>query len=221
VPPAEARRLAVALAAMIDGLWLRATLSSPNETDSVTARAIASAFIDDAIARAVADGAPAVAELGAAVEAAVALASAAQPVWAAQPGPARGSVLRAAASELEAVEGCDGSKAAVGLAAFADLAGLFGDADWGAAMPRGVVAVHGSATQSLATLVGAAAPALAFGNAVIAVPHPAATEAAERLAAALGAAGLPAGLFTVLPAGAGSWELVRRRPEVTVAVASG
>jgi betaine-aldehyde dehydrogenase len=51
VPEAEARRLAIALAAMIDGLWLRATLSSPNETDSATARALAAAFIDGEIAR--------------------------------------------------------------------------------------------------------------------------------------------------------------------------
>ena len=52
VPEAEARRIAIALAALIDGLWLRATLSSPNETDSAMARAIASAFIDGEIARA-------------------------------------------------------------------------------------------------------------------------------------------------------------------------
>jgi betaine-aldehyde dehydrogenase len=51
VPEADASRLAIALAAMIDGLWLRATLSSPNETDSATARAMASAFIDGEIAR--------------------------------------------------------------------------------------------------------------------------------------------------------------------------
>lgn len=58
VPAAEARRLAIALAAMIDGLWLRATLSSPNETDSATARAMASAFIDGEIARAALKPAP-------------------------------------------------------------------------------------------------------------------------------------------------------------------
>ncbi len=52
VPEAEARRIAIALAAMIDGLWLRATLSSPNETDSAMARAMAAAFIDGEIARA-------------------------------------------------------------------------------------------------------------------------------------------------------------------------
>ena len=52
VAPAEAERIAVATAAVIDGLWLRATLSSPNETDSATARAIALAFVDGAVAAA-------------------------------------------------------------------------------------------------------------------------------------------------------------------------
>jgi betaine-aldehyde dehydrogenase len=51
MPEGDAGRLALALAAMIDGLWLRATLSSPNETDSRTARAVASAFVDGEIAR--------------------------------------------------------------------------------------------------------------------------------------------------------------------------
>ena len=51
VPTGEADSLALAIAAMIDGLWLRAALSSPQETDSGAARAMASAFIDNEIAR--------------------------------------------------------------------------------------------------------------------------------------------------------------------------
>ena len=47
----EASHIAIGLAAMIDGLWLRATLSSPHETDSRAARAMASAFVDGEIAR--------------------------------------------------------------------------------------------------------------------------------------------------------------------------
>jgi betaine-aldehyde dehydrogenase len=218
VPPPEARRLAVALAAMIDGLWLRASLSSPNETDSATARAIASAFIDDAIARAVAQAAPTATGLQATVDGAVARAEAARRPWAALPGRARGAVLRAGASALGAGEPCDRAAAADCLAAVADLAGMLGDAAWGGAMPRGIVALRGGAERPLATLAGGAAPALALGNAVIAVPHPSAVGAADRLAAALSAAGLPAGLFGVLPAGAGSWDRLRSRPEVTVAV---
>ena len=51
VPANEAERIARGVAAMIDGLWLRATLSSPHETDSATAREMASDYIDREIAR--------------------------------------------------------------------------------------------------------------------------------------------------------------------------
>ena len=51
VDPDEAVRLSIAIAALIDGLWLRATLSSPHETDSDTARAIAGAFVDAQLER--------------------------------------------------------------------------------------------------------------------------------------------------------------------------
>jgi betaine-aldehyde dehydrogenase len=51
VPADEARRLAVAVAAMIDGLWLRATLSSADEVDSATARAIVTGFVDRELSR--------------------------------------------------------------------------------------------------------------------------------------------------------------------------
>jgi betaine-aldehyde dehydrogenase len=51
VPDTDAERIARGLAAMIDGLWLRATLAVPQETDSATARAMASNFVDAEIAR--------------------------------------------------------------------------------------------------------------------------------------------------------------------------
>ncbi|MCR4283441.1 MAG: transcriptional regulator BetI, partial [Bauldia sp.] len=54
MPGEEAERVAIGLAAMIDGLWLRATLSSPHETDSRAARAMAAGFVDAEIARHVA-----------------------------------------------------------------------------------------------------------------------------------------------------------------------
>ena len=47
----EAAKIAIGLAAMIDGLWLRATLSSPHETDSRAARAMAARMVDAEIAR--------------------------------------------------------------------------------------------------------------------------------------------------------------------------
>src|SRR4029079_11279530 len=52
VPSAEARRLAIALAAMIDGLWLRAARPVHAEIDSSAARAIAGAYIDRELAAA-------------------------------------------------------------------------------------------------------------------------------------------------------------------------
>jgi betaine-aldehyde dehydrogenase len=46
VPPDEARRLAAMIAAMIDGVWLRAALSGWREADSESARALLTAFVD-------------------------------------------------------------------------------------------------------------------------------------------------------------------------------
>jgi betaine-aldehyde dehydrogenase len=46
LPEPEARRLAIATAALIDGLWLRATLSNSAEVDSATARALVTGFVD-------------------------------------------------------------------------------------------------------------------------------------------------------------------------------
>jgi len=50
VPAEYVDRFAVAIAAVIDGLWLRATLSSADETDSHSARTIANTFIDSQLA---------------------------------------------------------------------------------------------------------------------------------------------------------------------------
>lgn len=49
----EAREIARALAAIIDGLWLRATLTPASPGDSAEARAIASAFLDARLAAAI------------------------------------------------------------------------------------------------------------------------------------------------------------------------
>jgi betaine-aldehyde dehydrogenase len=46
VPPDEAQRLAAMIAAMIDGVWLRAALSGWREADSEGARALLAAFVD-------------------------------------------------------------------------------------------------------------------------------------------------------------------------------
>ncbi len=45
----DANRISIAIAAVIDGLWLRSTLSDVAETDSFSARAIATSFADQQI----------------------------------------------------------------------------------------------------------------------------------------------------------------------------
>jgi betaine-aldehyde dehydrogenase len=52
VPPDEAQRLAAMIAAMIDGVWLRAALSGWREADSESARALLTAFVDGRLDRA-------------------------------------------------------------------------------------------------------------------------------------------------------------------------
>jgi betaine-aldehyde dehydrogenase len=51
LPGEEARSLAYMIAAMIDGVWLRATLSEWTEADSESARALLTAFVDDRLAQ--------------------------------------------------------------------------------------------------------------------------------------------------------------------------
>ena len=46
IPGEDARRLAAMIAAMIDGVWLRAALSEWQEADSESARALLTAFVD-------------------------------------------------------------------------------------------------------------------------------------------------------------------------------
>jgi betaine-aldehyde dehydrogenase len=61
LPPQEARNLAYMIAAMIDGVWLRAALSEWTEADSESARALLTAFVDGRLqASTTVDAAPAV-----------------------------------------------------------------------------------------------------------------------------------------------------------------
>jgi betaine-aldehyde dehydrogenase len=127
VPPQEARSLAAMIAAMIDGVWLRAALSNWQEADSESARALLTAFVNGRLkeyapapAVTVPEAAPGshrpsiisinpatgavLAEIkvdGAVeVDAAVARAQEAQRHWAALSGAARARVLRQAADIL-------------------------------------------------------------------------------------------------------------------------
>jgi betaine-aldehyde dehydrogenase len=125
IPGAEARTLAAMIAAMIDGVWLRAALSEWQEADSESARALLTAFVDGRLKEltVAAPGAPParpaavssfrvtnpatgatlaqIAVDGATqVEAAVARAQAAQRKWSALTGAERGRVLQKAAQLL-------------------------------------------------------------------------------------------------------------------------
>jgi betaine-aldehyde dehydrogenase len=130
VPADEAQRLASMIAAMIDGVWLRAALSGWREADSESARALLTAFVDGRLSQAApapndqgvavrAQSSPAAGEriasinpatgevlgyvtaAGAAqVNAAVRAAQKAQPGWGAMTGTERARVLRRAADIL-------------------------------------------------------------------------------------------------------------------------
>lgn len=117
----EAARLAAMLAALIDGVWLRAALSGWQEADSGSARALLAEFIEGRLrgaGRAAAEAPPpaerfttinpatgeVLAEVGIAgpeqIEAAVRAAERAQPEWAALTGAERARILRRAAALL-------------------------------------------------------------------------------------------------------------------------
>jgi betaine-aldehyde dehydrogenase len=128
VAPDEAQSLAAMIAAMIDGVWLRAALSGWREADSESARAMLTAFVDGRLSesgragKAAVDAPPsspapgqrfasinpATGEIlghftvsGAAqVNAAVAAAVQAQTIWAAMTGAERGRILRRTADLL-------------------------------------------------------------------------------------------------------------------------
>jgi betaine-aldehyde dehydrogenase len=125
IPGAEARNLAAMIAAMIDGVWLRAALSEWQEADSESARALLTAFVEGRLKdlTVAAQGAPPARPAGVSsfrvinpatgetlaqiavdgatqVEAAVARAQVAQRKWGALTGAERGRILQKAARLL-------------------------------------------------------------------------------------------------------------------------
>ena len=129
IPGDEARSLAAMIAAMIDGVWLRAALSEWQEADSESARALLTAFVEGRLRELTAAATPAQARAsrppvsaaatfrvinpangellaqlpidGAAqIDAAVARAQAAQKSWAQLSGAQRGRILQRAAQLL-------------------------------------------------------------------------------------------------------------------------
>jgi betaine-aldehyde dehydrogenase len=129
LPATEARSLASIIAAMIDGVWLRAALSNWAEADSESARNLLTAFVDARLGESQRDPAPVVGappvisardsfqtinpatgeilasirvSTASDIDAAVEAASRAQRAWAARTGTERGRILRRAAELLRA-----------------------------------------------------------------------------------------------------------------------
>jgi betaine-aldehyde dehydrogenase len=130
VPPDEASSLAAMIAAMIDGVWLRAALSGWREADSESARALLTAFVDGRLSQTAApQGAAGATQCAASpqaggdqfasinpatgrligyvsvagasqINAAVSAAKRGQAAWAAMSGAARARVLRRTADIL-------------------------------------------------------------------------------------------------------------------------
>ena len=275
VPAQEVRGLAAIIAAMIDGVWLRAALSDWREADSLSARALVSAFVDrqlksttpadDLIAprpsraklrvapvagERLASLNPATGELlgyvpvaGAAeVDAAVQAARAAQPRWAAMSGAERARILRRAAEilrrrndELAALETRDTGKPiqetrVVDIVSGAECLEYFAALAQSAAgehidlgpqafgytrrEPLGVVAGIGAWNYPLQIACWKAAPALAFGNAMIFKPAELTPLSAVQLQLVFSEAGLPAGIFQVVQGYAETGRLLTRHPEI-------
>ncbi|HEY0270210.1 MAG TPA: betaine-aldehyde dehydrogenase [Sphingomonas sp.] len=126
VPADEVARMAAVVAAMIDGVWLRGALSGWTETDSETARALLTSFVDNHLAslppaavarperpKTISPVDPATGAVivslpvttPAELEAKIARAKAGQAIWAALMPVERGRVLRRTADLLRARNG--------------------------------------------------------------------------------------------------------------------
>jgi betaine-aldehyde dehydrogenase len=277
LPAPEAQSLAAMIAAMIDGIWLRAALSGWQEADSESARATLTVFVDGRLRESAAAvtpqadagrpegtapgnalGAPVAAAgqfaslnpatgeilgyvtvAGAAqIDAAVAVAAAAQARWGALPGVERARVLRRAADllrarnqELAELETRDTGKPiqetrVVDVASGADCLEYFAglaqslsgeQIDLGAGAfgytrrePLGVVAGIGAWNYPLQIACWKAAPALACGNAMIFKPAELTPFTAVKLQEILIEAGLPAGVFQVVQGFADTGRMLTR-----------
>jgi acyl-CoA reductase-like NAD-dependent aldehyde dehydrogenase len=88
-------------------------------------------------------------------------------------------------------------------------------------MPYGVVAAVTPFNGPANLLIQKVAPALAVGNAVVVKPSPPGTEVALLIAEAMKKAGLPEGLFNVVPGGRETAKLLAAHPLVAVLTVTG
>ena len=175
---------------------------------------------------------------------AVAVAQKAQPAWAAASAEERSAVLRRAgealsrattevsgwliregggtaekaAFETELANGECFAAAALALHPVGDVIDAAGGGlSYSRRVPAGIVAVIAPFNAPLQLAMRSVAPALALGNAVILKPDPrTAVSGGVAVAAVFEAAGLPAGLLSVLPAGGEVGAALAARPEVDV-----
>jgi acyl-CoA reductase-like NAD-dependent aldehyde dehydrogenase len=121
--------------------------------------------------------------------------------------------LRATASQLAHLTG-----EVLPLDALAAGAGRFG---FTTRVPYGAVAAITPFNAPVNLLVQKLAPAIAMGNAVVAKPSPPATEAALIIAQALKAAGLPDGMFNVVPGGRDTALTLVAQPKIAAVTLTG
>src|SRR5260370_4646126 len=124
-----------------------------------------------------------------------------------------GAFIRACAAQLPHING-----EVLPLDASAAGAGRFG---FTARVPYGVVAAVTPFNGPVNLLVQKLAPALAMGNAVVVKPSPPGTEVALLLAEAVKKAGLPDGLFNVVPGGRQTALLLAAHPLVAALTVTG
>jgi len=124
-----------------------------------------------------------------------------------------GAFIRACAAQLPHLSG-----EVLPLDASAAGAGRFG---FTVRVPYGVVAAVTPFNGPVNLLVQKLAPALAMGNAVVVKPSPPGTEVALLLAQAVKKAGLPDGLFNVVPGGRQAALLLAAHPLIAVVTVTG
>jgi betaine-aldehyde dehydrogenase len=235
LPRPEAKRVAAMIAAMIDGVWLRAALSTWREADSESARGLLAAFVDSRLAEMKPHkGLDTTSPPDTIYRSFVGgrfVAGSGERFTTINPA----TLLRAANEELATLETRDTGKPiqetlAVDVHSGADCLEYYGGLaaslsgehiDLGKSAfgytrrePLGVVAGIGAWNYPLQIACWKAAPALACGNAVIFKPAELTPLTALRLAEIFIEAGLPEGVFNVVQGLAATGQLLTRHPAI-------
>src|SRR5205823_5104774 len=189
IPGEEARSLAAMIAAMIDGVWLRAALSEWQEADSEAARALLTAFVEG--------------RLSALEHAELETRNTGKPIQ-----ETRSVDVLSGAQCLEyyggLAAGIAGEHFDLGPRAFG----------YTRREPLGVVAGIGAWNYPLQIACWKSAPALACGNAMIFKPAELTPLTAIKLAEVYASAGVPEGVFQIVQGRAETGRLLTRHPDI-------